>query len=153
MVDIGASLLYLLAYAAGGLPPRRLANVLWDWGGAYVAYPYAAGYLPRQLDAEALEVLRHAYDYGNYIAAAWIWPERLTKSVELWLFITSHLTKIRYRWLRRVMAFCGWNKTCLHETGHAAVRWIYSNCIAAVVWSFPDPRIYDWRRLTRYGRT
>jgi hypothetical protein len=95
--------------------------------------------LPDSIADAAVDVLAHADENGNTFAAAWLWGK---PPLVLWRLLPTPLPK------RRILYFAEWNKTYISKDGTLAVKWVSTDCCAALLWSYP----WTWIASRRFVR-
>jgi hypothetical protein len=120
-----------------GLPPRRLGFVVYDWGGFSAAPPGSVRVLPASVAGN--DILAHADENKNILAAAWLWAE---PPLSLWRLLPAPIPK------RRILYFAEWDKMYVSRDGTLAVKWVSTECCTALLWSYPWTWIHS-RRVFR----
>ncbi len=133
------TLIKMMWWFGRGLPPRRLGVVVYDWGGFSASPPGGMRIVPSNIADVATDVLAHASENRNVFAVAWLWSE---PPLALWRLLPTPVPK------RRILHFAEWNKMYVSNSGTLAVKWVSTECCAALLWSYPWAWVHS-RRVFR----
>jgi hypothetical protein len=138
-MEVIATLIKMTWWYGRGLPPRRLGFVIYEWGGFSASPPRGMRALPENVVKNANDILAHAEENENILAAAWLWTK---PPLALWRLLPVPVPK------RRIIYFAEWNKMYVSRDGTLAVKWVSDNCCVALLWSYP----WVWVRSRRFFR-
>jgi hypothetical protein len=131
-------LIKMMWWFGRGLPPRRLGAVVYDWGGFSAAAPGQMRIVPASVAEAARDVLAHADNNRNVFAAAWLWAK---PPMALWRLLPAPLPK------RGIIYFAEWGRMYVSRDGTLAVKWVSTECCAALLWSYPWAWVHSRRFL------